>query len=117
MGETGFLQLILSPATPLWVFGLAASVYVYRHSPALLIAAGEWIKTRAKIKADRLAEAHARIDRLEDREEECQRHLAETIRRLAEVEGYMMGQGKASQEAARIVAVDRLEKGKGKNDG
>lgn len=110
MGDTGFFQLLLTPATPLWFGLLMASVYVYRHSPDMLRAFAEWAKARAVIKGDRLDRAHSRLDRLEDREEECQRQLADALRRLAEVEGYMMGQGKARQDAAGIVALERLER-------
>lgn len=63
----------------------------------------DWTRIRAEVTryVDRLAA-------VERHDEECQRQLNEALRRLAEVEGYMMGQGKARQDAATIVATERL---------
>lgn len=49
-----------------------------------------------------------RLAALEESEARCRKELAETERRVAELEGFMMGQGKARQDAANIVAVERL---------
>ena len=41
-------------------------------------------------------------------EETCRSELNEVKGRLATLEGYMAGQGKASQEAAGVIALERL---------
>lgn len=84
--------------------------------------AADWTRLREEI--DRL-----RQQRREDQEqserrhneqirenEKCRGDLAAAVRRIAELEGYLMGQGRAAQEAAGIVAIerakDRKERGK-----
>jgi hypothetical protein len=49
-----------------------------------------------------------RLQVVEKHDEDCQRQLTDALRRLAELEGFMMGQGKARQDAAAIVAIERL---------
>lgn len=61
----------------------------------------------------RLAE---RCQRLEGAEEKCRSDLADAQRRLSVLEGYEHGQGKARQEAAGIVAIERLESRKKDGD-
>jgi hypothetical protein len=51
-----------------------------------------------------------RVAKLEESEQRCQAALTETRRELAELQGYMTGQGKAAQEAAGIVAIERQER-------
>lgn len=57
-----------------------------------------------------------RCQRLEEAEERCRRELADAQRRLSALEGYEHGQGKARQEAAQIVAIERLESRKQDGD-
>lgn len=45
---------------------------------------------------------------LMDAEERCRTELNDVKSRLATLEGYMAGQGKASQEAAGVIALERL---------
>lgn len=54
----------------------------------------------------------ARVSRLEESEQRCQQNLSKALGELAELKGYMTGQGKAAQEAAGVIALDRLA-GKG----
>lgn len=51
-----------------------------------------------------------RVGRLEEAEQECQRRLSGALGEIAELKGYMVGQGMARQEAAGIVAMERQER-------
>lgn len=53
-----------------------------------------------------------RVAALESAEQRCQERLTKALNELGELRGYMTGQGKAAQEAAGVVALDRLA-GKG----
>ncbi len=104
------------PATPLWVVALAAMVALFKSWPAIMAKvnearrdseaakAGDWTRLRGEI--DRLDERCAQI---EEREQECQRQLTDALHRIGELEGYNLGVGKANQEAAGIVAAERLK--------
>lgn len=48
-----------------------------------------------------------RVGRLEESEERCRRELQEARGEIAELKGYMTGQGQARQEAAGVVAIER----------
>lgn len=58
----------------------------------------------------RVSDLEAKCDRLEASEERCRNELADAKGRIAELEGFNMGQGKARQEAAHIVAAERAER-------
>lgn len=68
----------------------------------------EWEKLNGALAAeiDRIA---GRCQRLEEAEERCREELAGAQLRLSTLEGYEHGQGKARQEAATIVALERIE--------
>lgn len=89
---------------------------------------GDWKRLRDEIErrdaqmdaqdarhAAEIARLDARCERLETAEQGCRAELAENKAELAaakarigELEGFMMGQGKARNDAAAIVASDRL---------
>lgn len=76
--------------------------------------AADWARLR-----DLLKDQGEEIGRLTKAEKQCREDHAELHRqhmevmsRLTSLEGYMAGQGKASQEAAGIVAIERM----GRND-
>lgn len=71
--------------------------------------AGDWHRLREEIR--RLSESEERCRR--DYQQLHRQHM-EVIERLSALEGYMAGQGKASQEAAGIVALERLKDKKDK---
>ena len=67
--------------------------------------AADWIRLREEI--SRLSEAEERCR--QDYRELHNQHM-DVIERLRALEGYMAGQGRAAQEAAGIVAIERLGK-------
>lgn len=100
--------------TGLAIFALFV-VRMWNGAPAMFEQWIAWRRARAEHKAaewGRLLNENKRIDerciRLEAAEERCRSELIEVKERLASLEGYMAGQGRASQEAAGIVAIERL---------
>lgn len=94
-------------------------VRMWNGAPAMFEQWIAWRRARAEHKAaewGRLLNENKRIDerciRLEAAEERCRSELLEVKERLASLEGYMAGQGKASQEAAGVVALERLSHSK-----
>jgi hypothetical protein len=91
-------------------------VRVWNGSPAMF---AQWIayrRAKAEERASdwtRLRNDNARLDercqRLEIAEERCREELANVKARVCALEGYELGKGKARQDAAGIVAVERLE--------
>lgn len=76
--------------------------------------AADWSRMR-----DLLSDQGGEITRLSEAEKQCRhdyselhRQHMEVIERINALEGYMAGQGRASQEAAGIVAMERLRKDK-----
>lgn len=71
----------------------------------------QWIaykRARAEEKASDWSRLRDHCSFLMEAEERCRVELNEVKSRLATLEGYMAGQGKASQEAAGVVALERL---------
>lgn len=101
----GFLRW---PATPLWIMALALIVALFRIVPPIMERINEARRDRAEIEGEQYARIAARCTSLEEAEERCRRELADKERRLAVLEGYNDGKGKARQDAAGIVAVERL---------
>jgi hypothetical protein len=118
MVDLNALNDILSTRNGVWATFMVLSLIAWRgwqHIPAIIAA---WAARRQVIAAERDADWNrrsgeiqrlaVRVDTLEQKEEDCQAALREALGRLAQVEGFMMGQGKARQDAANIVAVERL---------
>ncbi len=89
---------------------------LWSSSPAMFQQWIEYKKAKASEKAadwTRLRDENKRIDercqRLETAEERCRNELILVKERLAVLEGYEIGQGKSRQEAANIVAQERIE--------
>lgn len=96
---------------PQWgAFGalLALLGVALRFLPALVSAFNERRRDRASIEGDQYRRMDERLQRVEASEEECRNDLIDAVGRIAELEGYMMGQGQSRQEAATIVAAERL---------
>lgn len=92
------------------------TVRMWNGAPAMFAQWVAWRRARADEKAadwQRLREENQRIDarcqRLEAAEERCREELAGVKQRLASLEGWLAGQGQAHQEAAGVVALERLE--------
>lgn len=75
----------------------------------------EWQKLNGA-QSEEIRRLGERCQRLEGAEERCRTELAEAVKRLSTLEGYEHGQGKARQEAAQIVAIERLESSKKDGD-
>lgn len=110
--ETGFLPWFASGAPAIWAGFFALAVWWIRGIPARKQQDTEARRSAADI-SDALAERlEARVKYLEARDEECHEELDDAKKRLAELEGYNLGQGRANQEAQLIVSAER-EKNKG----
>lgn len=100
---------------PLWLVALIYGIRSFKDWPGIMERWNERRRDAAQIEADHYARLDARSQRLEERcdrlevsEEECRRELSAAKGRIAELEGYNIGRGSAQQEAAGIVAVERL---------
>jgi len=119
------LKQIFSIESAAWTITALVSLFILRMwngAPAMF---AQWIAYR-KAKAEEKAASYTRLNaenerldarciRLEEAEERCRSELGGVKQRLATLEGYMAGQGKASQEAAGIVAIERLKQDKPKS--
>lgn len=76
--------------------------------------AADWTRLRDEIRflgaALQSEREERRIERIEQQaeNERCRSELAAAVRRIAELEGFMMGQGHARAEAQTIVSIERL---------
>lgn len=98
-------------------------VRMWNGAPAMLETWILWRQSKAAEKASDWHRLRDEIRRLSEAEERCRRDYAELHRkhmelhqeyadlgrRVAELEGYHIGQGRASQEAAGVVALERLK--------
>jgi hypothetical protein len=116
---------ILSIRNGVWTGVALIAVGLFRLWPIIPAIMAQWIARRQTIAAEKAADwdrlrdeverYSERLSGVETREQECQRQLTDAMRRIAELEGYMMGQGKARQDAAAIVASERLAEREEKN--
>lgn len=88
---------------------------IYR-GPLYLERRNEERRDRAAIDDALYKRMDERVQYLEHREAECQEKLMDAVRRIAELEGYMIGAGKANQEAAGIVAIERITRAMDKGE-
>lgn len=90
---------------------------IWNGAPAMF---QQWIAYR-RAKAEEKAADWSRLrdhcSFLMEAEERCRSELNEVKSRLATLEGYMAGQGRASQEAAGVVALERMNRNDRKPDG
>jgi chromosome segregation ATPase len=120
--DVNALAQILSIRNGVWAAAALIALGVFRlwHAlPAIMERLNERRRDRASIEGEQYARMDQRTRHLEDRcdelerrEDECRTELNIAKGRIAELEGYMTGQGKARQDAAGIVALDRLENSK-----
>lgn len=117
------LQQIFSLESAAWSAVGLLFLFVIRlwnGSPAMF---AQWIayrRARAEEKAADWLRLREEIGRLAEAEERCRKDFralhAEHMRvleRIASLEGYMAGQGQARNEAAGVVAMERLAQRKG----
>lgn len=109
------LRQIFSIPTAAWTGVALLALFIWRMwngSPAMFQQWIEYRKAKAAEKAADWTRLRDEAIRLGEAEERCRRELVDVVRRLAELEGFMMGKGKARQDAANIVALERLEQEK-----
>jgi hypothetical protein len=137
MVDLNALSAILSARNGVWTLVVLFFIGLWRGYSGLPAVMAQWIARRQAIAAEKDAEWKRLRDEVErysqQRDEadqrftqfrdeqllenaECRRQLHEALGRLAQVEGFMMGQGKARQDAAAIVAVERLTDRNGEKD-
>lgn len=118
--EDDALRQIFSIGSAAWTATAIFAVFVIRlwnGGPAMF---GQWIEYRKSIHAEKSSDwtrLREEIDRLSKSEKQCREDFAalhsqhmDLSRRIAELEGYQIGQGRASQEAAGVIALERLKK-------
>jgi hypothetical protein len=118
MVDGAAVNQILSVRGALWTLVLIVSMFIIRMwngSPAMFQQWIEYRKARAAEKSADWDRLRAEIIRLSEAERQCREdydklfeQLMELRKQLSHLEGYMAGQGKAAQEAAGIVAIERL---------
>lgn len=111
MFDDAALSQIFSATTGVWALVSVVLVALIKAWPAIQDKVNQARLTRASIDDGAYKRMDDRIRRLEIREEECQIQLSDALRRIAAMEGYNAGLGRAHQEAAGVVALDRLEQG------
>jgi Tfp pilus assembly protein PilN len=115
MGLERFFTITGAAWTATGFIGLLV-IRMWSGAPAVF---AQWVAYR-RAKAEersadwtRLRDENARLDgrcqRLEIAEEKCRDELADVKQRLSALEGYELGKGKARQDAANIVAIERLQ--------
>ncbi len=115
MANDSFIAWITSAAPPAYALLLGCAVLAVRFFP---VWKQKWTEARTADDAivgnqwKRFQEEITRLDgrcaRLEESEERCQAALSDATRRIAELEGYEIGKGRAAQEAQGIVSAERL---------
>lgn len=115
MADALALKQIFSLESAAWVGVALLSLFVVRMwngAPAMF---EQWIsykRAKAEEKAADWSRLRDHCSFLMEAEERCRSELNDVKSRLASLEGYMAGQGKASQEAAGVVAIERLNRDK-----
>jgi len=105
------IKQIFSLESAAWIAVSILFLFVMRTwngAPAMF---QQWVaykKAKAEEKAADWSRLRDHCNFLIDAEERCRTELNEVKTRLATLEGYMAGQGQARQEAAGVVALDRL---------
>jgi hypothetical protein len=118
MADASVLRQLFSVESAAWTITALVSLFVLRMwngAPAMF---AQWIaykRAKAEEKASDWSRLRDHCNFLIEAEERCRVELNEVKSRLASLEGWMAGQGQARQEAAGIVAAERLSKEKHKS--
>lgn len=117
------LSNIFNAATGVWALVAMVFVALFRVWPLIMDKLNEQRRDGAAEKAADWTRLRDEVNRLSEAEKQCRRDYAElhrqhmdVIERLTSLEGYMAGQGKASQEAAGVIALERVERNHKKSD-
>lgn len=107
MGDGNLLAYLIG--APLWLVAIIFAIRSFKDWPGIMGRWNERQRDRASIESEQYRRLADWCTRLQNGEERCQEELGRAIMRIAELEGYNMGRGAARQEAAEIVATERLE--------
>lgn len=117
MAEHDLLGKIFSAAAGVWTIACMVAVALFRAWPHILGRFNERKRDSAEEKAgdwDRLRDENKRLHTMLA---ECERERIEFMRRAVIAESALEGRGRARQEAATIVAIERLTDAKKREDG
>lgn len=120
--ELDLVNILRAPATPLWIFALATVAMFFKTYPLIVarlterkvaedgIAGNQWKRFQDEIErlAKRVEVLEGRCRELQHEVEECHRERAEERAGRLAAEAQLVGRGNAQQEAAGIVAAERL---------
>ena len=122
--DEGVFNKIFSAATGVWTLVCMAAVALFKAWPGIMERinerqrdaeaekAGDWARLRDEIKR-----LDARCDHLQGEVDDCRKREGEWMSRAIAAEAFQMGQGDALQDAARIVAIERLTDASKREDG
>jgi hypothetical protein len=129
VGDNDVLGKIFSAAAGVWAIFLAVVVAIFKGWPAIMgrlnerkrdaaaAEAEDWHRLRAEI--DRLHASIANRERLlaesDDEKDELRREKFEWMTRAVTAEATLLGLGQSKQEAAKIVAAERIVEDAKKN--
>ena len=110
MDENAFNR-IFSAATGVWTLVLMAAVALFKAWPHILGRINERYRDRIAEEAGDWTRLREENKRLHAMLSECERERIEFMRRAVTAEAILEGRGRARQEAAIIVATERLISG------
>ena len=124
MNEPTFTGWLSSGAPALWAGFFMLAGWIVRTWPVWkqrvtearasddALVGAQWTRFQNEIArlVTRVGDLEDKYQRLEESEQRCREELADAKGRIAELEGYNIGTGSARQEAAGIVAAERLGK-------
>lgn len=94
---------------PLWGAVLIYALRTVRDWPGIMGKWNERHRDAAEIEGARYVRMDERMQRLEQREEECQQKLTEALFRIAKLEGFEHGQGEAMNVAQLYLSQERKQ--------
>lgn len=92
---------------PLWLIFCTFAVRTVKDWPNIMARRNEAKRDTASAADALLSRYEHRVAALEAAEEKCRDDLGDALRRIAELEGYNMGRGKARQDAQRMLSEER----------
>lgn len=118
MANLNVLAQLFSVGTAAWAVVAMLGVALFAAWPRIMERRNESKRDRAAIEGSQYERMDARMQRLEQREEECQRQLTDALKRIATLEGFQVGRGEGHNEAQMILSSERqADAKKAKPDG
>lgn len=114
--DEGVFSKIFSAATGVWTIAAMVAVALFRAWPLIMARINERARDKAVEEAGDWARLRDENTRLHALLSECQRERIEWMSRAVTAEAHLEGRGRARQEAATIVAIERLQEAKKRSD-